>query len=98
MATLTHIYPPYALQVTAGDLQLRVVRDDDIPELVDLAQDGIHDPAEMPFYFPWTDAPKDELGINMARHYWSSRAANTRDTWSLECTVRRDGELLGVLA
>ena len=44
MATLTHIYPPYALQVTAGDLQLRVVRDDDIPELVALAQDGIHDP------------------------------------------------------
>ena len=40
MATLTDIYPLYALQVTAGDLQLRVVRDDDIPELVALAQDG----------------------------------------------------------
>ena len=98
MATLTDIYPLYALQVTAGDLHLRVVRDDDIAELVALAQDGIHDPAEMPFFFPWTDAPSDELPINMARHYWSSRAANTRDKWSLECAVRRDGELLGVQA
>ena len=89
MATLTDIYPLFALQVTAGDLQLRAVRDEDIPELVALAQDGIHDPADMPFFFPWTDAPADELPINMARHYWSSRAANTRDKWSLECAVRR---------
>jgi len=98
MPTLTDIYPPYALRVTSGDLELRVVRDDDIPELVALAQDGIHDPAAMPFSFPWTDAPAAELPINMARHYWSGRAANTRDKWSLECTVRRDGELLGVQA
>ena len=98
MRTLTDIYPLYALRVTAGPLELRVVRDDDIPELVALAEEGIHDPATMPFSFPWTDAPKDGLAINMARHYWRSRAENTRDRWSLECTVRRDGELLGIQA
>lgn len=98
MKSLTDIYPLYALRVTSGDLELRVVRDEDIPELVALAEDGIHDPAAMPFSFPWTDAPVEELGINMARHYWTSRAENTRDKWSLECTVRRAGELLGVQA
>ncbi len=98
MKTLTDIYPLYALRVTAGPLELRVVRDDDIPELVALAEDGIHDPATMPFFFPWTDAPVEELGISMARHYWGGRAGQTRDKWSLECTVRRDGELLGVQA
>jgi RimJ/RimL family protein N-acetyltransferase len=98
MPTLTEIYPLYALRVAAGDLELRVVRDDDIPELVALAQDGIHDPAVMPFAFPWTDVPADELGLAMARHYWRSRAENTREQWSLECAVRRDGELLGVQA
>jgi RimJ/RimL family protein N-acetyltransferase len=98
MQTLTDIYPPYALRVTSSDLELRVVRDHDIPELVALAQDGIHDPADMPFFFPWTAAPPAELPINMARHYWTSRAANTREKWSLECTVRRHGELLGVQA
>ena len=96
METLTDIYPLYALRVTAGDLELRVVRDDDIPELVALAREGIHDPDEMPFYFPWTQAPADELGLNMARHYWEARARNKPERWSLECTVRRDGELLGV--
>jgi RimJ/RimL family protein N-acetyltransferase len=98
MATLADIYPPYALRVTSGDLQLRVVRDDDIPELVALAEDGIHPPEEMPFFFPWTDAPTEELGLNMARHYWRSRAENSPDSWSLECTVRREEQLLGIQA
>lgn len=98
MKTLTDIYPPYALRISSGDFELRVIRDDDIPELIELAEDGIHDPAQMPFSFPWTDAPADELALNMARHYWLGRAENARDKWSLECAVRRDGELLGVQA
>jgi RimJ/RimL family protein N-acetyltransferase len=96
MATLTDIYPPFALRVRSGDLELRVIRDEDIPELVALAEEGIHDPATMPFAFPWTDAPVSELGLNMARFYWRSRADSVPDSWSLECTVRRDGQLLGV--
>ena len=55
------IWPPFALRIAAGDLQLAVVREGDLPELVELVLDGIHDPAEMPFLFPWTDAPAAEL-------------------------------------
>jgi len=75
---------------------LTTIRDDDIPALVALAEGGIHDPDSMPFYFPWTDAPKDELARNMAVHYWQARAAFTRDHWSLELVVRRGGQIVGV--
>jgi RimJ/RimL family protein N-acetyltransferase len=98
MKTLTDIYPLYALHVSAGPLELRVVRDDDIPALVALAEQGIHDPAVMPFSFPWTDAPSDELPMAMARHYWGARARQTKDAWSLECVVRRNGEVVGIQA
>ena len=30
---------------------------------------GIHDPATMPFYFPWTDAPIDQLARNTAQYH-----------------------------
>ncbi len=98
MKMLTDIYPLYALRITAGPLELRVVRDEDIEPLVALAEDGIHDPAAMPFSVPWSAAPADELPLSMAQHYWSSRAGQTRAAWSLECVVRRDGEVVGIQA
>lgn len=98
MKTLTDIYPLYALHISAGPLELSVVRDDDIPALVALAEDGIHDPAVMPFSFPWTDASCDDLPLDMARHYWSARAQQTKNTWSLECVVRRNAEVVGIQA
>lgn len=98
MTTLSDIYPPFELRVRSGDLELRVVRDEDIPELVELASVGIHDPEVMPFLFPWTDVPLAELGLSMAQHYWRSRAENTADEWLLECAVRQRGELLGIQA
>lgn len=98
MKTLTDIYPLYGLRIAAGRLALRVVRDEDIPSLVALAEEGIHDSAEMPFYVPWSTAPVDELPLNMAQHYWSSRAGQSQASWSLECVVRRDGEVVGIQA
>jgi len=37
-----------------------------------------------------------ELPLGMARFYWSSRARQSAQAWSLECVVRRDGEVVGV--
>lgn len=96
MSTLADIWPPFALRVTSGPLEFRVITDDDIPALVDLALAGIHDPASMPFGFPWTDAPADELPRNTAAYYWRARAEFSRDRWNLEFAVRYDGELVGV--
>ncbi len=98
MKTLTDIYPLYALRIAAGPLELRVVRDEDISPLLALAEEGIHDPAEMPFSIPWSSVPADELPLEMAQHYWGSRAGQTKAAWSLECVVRRDGEVVGIQA
>ncbi len=44
---------------------------------------GIHDPAMMPFGFPWTDAPVDELSRNCVVHYWTNRASMGPAAWHL---------------
>ena len=98
MLTLQEIWPLFALRIRCGPLEMSAIRDDDIPALVALAQGGIHDPAEMPFLFPWTDTPADELPKAMAVHYWDARARTTPDAWSLELVVRRDGVPVGVQA
>ena len=90
------VWPPFALRITCGDLELHQVTDADIPELVDLIRAGIHDPSLMPFAIPWTDAPDDRIGPNTAAYYWQLRAVFGVQTWTLDLAVRVEGELVGV--
>ena len=78
-----------------GPLELSGVRDQDIPELLAVAQRGVHAPDRMPFSFPWTDAHADELPLNFAQFHWGNRARFTRDSWSLELAVRHEGIVVG---
>ena len=96
MATLTDLWPIFALRARQGDLELRPVRDEDFPELVELVRDGIHDPATMPFSVPWTDAPATDLPRRYLTHYWEQRAATSPQRWSLDLVVRREGEVVGI--
>lgn len=93
---LERLWPPYRLRLRLGDLELRVVRDDDLPELVALALDGIHDPAAMPFLVPWTKAPADLLPANFMRYHWEQRARTTPERWGLDLVVRSAGAVVGV--
>lgn len=90
------LWAPFALRVEFGPLDLRPVTDDDIGALADLVREGLHEPGEMPFAQPWTDAPDDELPRNMASYYWSSRASFGPDEWILDLVVRLAGEIVGV--
>lgn len=92
---LAEEFPPFGLRITAGPLELGPITDEVIPSLVGLARDGIHDPEAMPFYFPWSTAPSDEIGVNMAQFYWQSRAQLSPARWSLNLAVRFDGEVVG---
>ncbi|QDP97247.1 GNAT family N-acetyltransferase [Microlunatus elymi] len=92
---MSEIWPPYQLVITAGDLELKIIRDDDLPEFVDLVLDGVHDPDFMPFSAPWTDAPAAELPANFARFHWSVRSGFSREHFALDFAVRRNGELVG---
>lgn len=92
---LTRLWPLFGLRLATPRLILRPICDDDLPELVDLALAGIHDPAVMPFAVPWTDVPRQELIENTLRFHWRSRAASAPRSWSVEFAVRSKGELLG---
>ena len=96
MVTPTDLWPPSGLVVTAGDLTLNPVSDDDLPGLVELVLAGIHAPDRMPFGVPWTAVPPEELPRRYAQHYWEGRAAFSAQHFHLDFAVRRRGELVGV--
>jgi RimJ/RimL family protein N-acetyltransferase len=65
----------------------------ELRRLFEVAQAGIHDPAEMPFGVAWTDH-LDE-GSFLA-HFRIKLASTTPDDWSLPLVAFADGEPIGV--
>jgi RimJ/RimL family protein N-acetyltransferase len=92
---LSEIWPPYQVKITTGDLELTIIRDEDLPGLVELVLDGIHDPELMPFSVAWTDDDPADIPANFVRYQWSTRSSLTPDKCSLDFAVRRGGELVG---
>lgn len=98
MTTLAELWPPYRLRLRAGDLQLTVITDEDLPGLVELALAGIHAPEAMPFAEPWTSTPAEQLPADMIRYYSSVRAACRPEAFDLQFAVRVAGRLVGAQA
>ena len=96
MISLEEAWPPYAFTISCGDLSVRVVRDDDLPELIELVLDGVHEPDAMPFSVPWTRVPAEQAPAEYARYHWRSRPLVEPDDFELHCAVRVGGELVGV--
>lgn len=102
MLTLEEVFPPFALRVTGGPLELRVLRDDDLPELVDLVRGGIQTPGlPMPFLNAWHEEPfapgsPEGFPTTSLRWWWTQRATFAPDDWRLALTVRRNGDLVGM--
>ncbi len=101
MLTLEEIFPPFALLISSGPVELRALRDDDLPELVELVRRGIHTPDQpMPFVRDWHEkpfAPGSPGGFpaTSLAWWWTQRATFQPEEWRLALTVRRDGELVG---
>lgn len=95
MRTAAEIYPPFGLHVVAGPVEMRGLTDELVVELCDVAERGIHDPDEMPFYFPWSTAPAGELSRNTAQYHWSKRATFRPDDFCLDLAVLVDGRVVG---
>ncbi|RKT80066.1 RimJ/RimL family protein N-acetyltransferase [Terracoccus luteus] len=102
MLSLEEIFPPFALRVACGPVELRVLRDDDVPELVELVRGGVTDPAlPMPFLQAWHEEPftpgaPDGFPTSSLRWWWTQRATCSPEEWRLALTVRRDGVLVGM--
>ena len=95
MSDLASLFPPFGLHVQAGPVELRPITDEVLVGVCALAERGIHDPGEMPFYVPWSTAPRGELGRNTAQYHWRLRSGFTRAAWQLELAVFHDGVLVG---
>ena len=88
-------WPPFGLTLTTPHLQLRPIRDEDIPAAVEAALSGVHEPGRNPFSTPWTEAPPNELGTNMAQWYWRCRGTMSPQDWTLLLGIWHKDEFVG---
>ena len=95
-ATPTAYWPLFDLIVRTPRLELRLLREDDVPAMVELIDAGIHDPGMMPFWVPWTDAEPRQRSRDAAQWMWRHRANWSVDNWTLTSGVFVDGSLAGV--
>ena len=90
-----HPWAIYDIRIRTERLELRLPTDDDLLELLDRAQSGIHDPSEMPFGMAWTDQPSPWFERSFMQFHWGSRANWNPGNWSLDLGVWADGRLMG---
>jgi RimJ/RimL family protein N-acetyltransferase len=89
--------PLYGLRLRTDRLELRWPDEDEIGELARLAQTGVHDPAEMPFLVPWTDAiGRPEFTSEFAAFHRGLRDAWRPDDWQFDLGVWAADEPIGV--
>ncbi|MDT7783790.1 MAG: hypothetical protein QOF58_2209 [Pseudonocardiales bacterium] len=91
-------WPLRHLVLRTPRLELRPDDDEGLFELVGVAKEGVHDPAEMPFTVPWTDSLPNDDGMSMLQFYWGQRAAVAKKDWTINFIARFEGEVVGVQA
>jgi RimJ/RimL family protein N-acetyltransferase len=91
-------WPLFGLELVTPRLVLRPPTDGDFPGLLAAIDAGIHDPATMPFLFPWTDAEPPARRRRAVQYWWSVRASWTADDWHLPFAVFLDGRAIGLQA
>jgi RimJ/RimL family protein N-acetyltransferase len=89
-------WPLFDLVVRTPRLELRLVREEDLAELVELIDRGIHDPVTMPFFFPWTDAEPERRAREAAQWMWRHRANWSPENWTFTGAAFVDGKPVGV--
>lgn len=90
-----HPWPLFDVRIRTDRLELRLPTEDELIEMCWLARSGIHDPAEMPFGFAWTDQPSPAYERSFMQYHWSTRAGWSPGKWSLDLGVWSDGRLIG---
>lgn len=88
-------WPLFDLTIRTPRLELRPPRDEGVFALAHLAAQGVHDPAEMPFRFAWTDVEPPQFQRNALQFHWRLRTSWTVDSWHLPFAIWLDGELVG---
>jgi len=92
----TEFWPLLDLVVRTPRLELRLLREVDFPRMVELVDNGIHDPGTMPFFVAWTDAEPSRRAREAAQWMWRHRANWSPENWTFTGGVFVDGHLVGV--
>jgi RimJ/RimL family protein N-acetyltransferase len=90
------LWPLFHLVVRSPRLELHYPDDELVLDLAELSASPIHDPNQMPFSQPWTDAPPDELPRASLKHFWARRATWEPNDWNCPMAVVVDGQVVGV--
>ncbi|MGY3567127.1 GNAT family N-acetyltransferase [Sinomonas sp. RB5] len=99
MMTLEDVWPILRLRLLTPRLELRPLRDEDIPHYVEAARGGLTDPALAPsgrsaLSNAWDESP--DIAANSARWIWESRLRSHPAAWTVMFGVwSREGEFLG---
>jgi RimJ/RimL family protein N-acetyltransferase len=86
----------FDLVVRTPRLEVRLLREEELADFVELIDRGIHDPGTMPFFFPWTDSEPVRRAREAAQWMWRHRANWSPDKWTLTGGVFVDGKVIGV--
>ncbi|MBX9387686.1 GNAT family N-acetyltransferase [Streptomonospora nanhaiensis] len=89
-------WPSADLVLRTPRLELRLPGLAELDALGDLAAEGVHDPAEMPFAVPWTDAPPAERARAVAQYHWKTLGELRTEDWRLPFAVFADGVPVGI--
>ncbi|WP_190113380.1 GNAT family N-acetyltransferase [Streptomyces cinnamoneus] len=90
-----HYWPLYRLRITTPRLELRLPDLKVLDELAAVSAAGVHDPDEMPFAVPWTDAPPEERGRSTFRYVLGTVAQWQPERWELCLAVLFEGRPVG---
>ena len=96
MLTLDDVWPLFSLRLSSPRLELRLMRDDDLPAVVEAVLAGIHPADRMPFDSPWTDAEPEQLARDFAKYHWHLRTTVQPGTWTLDFVVLHEGRVIGM--
>ncbi|GAA1901226.1 GNAT family N-acetyltransferase [Lapillicoccus jejuensis] len=102
MLTIEEIFPPFALRIIGGPVEMRVLRDGDIPELVELVRSGVQTPGlPMPFLRDWHTQPFDPgapggFPTESLAWWWRQRSTISPQEWHLALVVRSQGRVVGM--
>lgn len=94
-ADLVEVWPLFGLVLTTPRVQLRPMRDQDLPALIENALAGVHAPDYQPFANAWTSEPASDIPINTAKFHWGHRANLQPADWAIEFGVHVDGDVIG---
>jgi RimJ/RimL family protein N-acetyltransferase len=90
-------HPLTRLRVLTPRLELRLATRAELRALAELAQRGIHDPAEMPFGVAWTDAAGEPSFLeDSIEHHESALPEWQPDDWRLNLIAFHRGRPVGV--